>query len=316
MKLLYCECIMILLLLLVEVMVQCLFYFIYMLLLTQLIMIIFLNSRKSTALDIVLDTDRLDYSVLGNVDPDLNILLDNNSINCGYFTEMEVNNNSFIDTNFSIFNLNIRKLYQPETCLSEYNKSLYNKGYSHIYKIREKTRGGGVSMFINNKLNFQVRDDITFNLKNIDLIAIKILKDELNTKRNVFILTIYRLPDVLPNLFNDKLNDLLQMLNQDTSNAIINPNINVNNFQNIFLSYLYKPLIDKHTRIDKKIDTSTLLDNIYSNVTQITNTIHSGVFKTDYSDHYSIFCVTDLVIRTRNTTFINKRDFSPKSPKF
>ena len=41
------------------------------------------------------------------------------------------------------------------------------------------------------------------------------LKDELNTKHNVIILTIYRLPDVLPNLFNDKLNDLLQMLNQE-----------------------------------------------------------------------------------------------------
>ena len=56
-----------------------------------------------------------------------------------------------------------------------------------------------------------------------------------------------------------------------------------------------------------------MLDNIYSNVTQITNTIHSGVSKTDYSDHYSIFCVTYLVIRTRNTKFINKRDFSQKN---
>ena len=107
-------------------------------------------------------------------------------------------------------------------------------------------------MFINNKLNFQVRNDITFNLKNIDLIAIEILKDELNTKRNVIILTIYRPPDVLPNLFNDKLNDLLQMLNQEnktifvtgdfniyTSDAIINPNTNVNHFQNIFILSLY-----------------------------------------------------------------------------
>ena len=286
---------------------------------------------QTTALDIVLDTDHLDYSVLGNVEPDLNILLDNNSINCRYFTEMEFNNNSFIDTNFSLFNLNIRSLPKnyvnlqhfieglnisfsvlsfTETWLSEYNTSIYNfKGYSHIYKLRDKRRGGGVSMFINNKLNFQVRNDITFNLKNIDFIAIE-MKDELNTKRNVIILTIYHPPDVLPNLFNDKLNDLLQMLNQEnktifvtgdfninTSDAIINPNTNVNNFQNIFLSYLYTPLIDKHTRVDKKRGTSTMLDNIYSNVTQITNTIHSGVFKTDYSDHYSIFCVTDLVIR-------------------
>ena len=92
---------------------------------------------------------------------------------------------------------------------------------------------------------------------------------------SVMLLFIYRPPDVLPNLFNDKLNDLIQMLNQknktmfvtgdfniNTSDAIINPNINVNNFQNIFLSYLYTPLIDKHTRVDKKRGTSTLLHNI------------------------------------------------------
>ena len=182
---------------------------------------------------------------------------------------MEFNNNSFIDTNFSLYNLNIRNLPKyyvnlqhfleglnisfsvlsfTEAWLYEYNKSLYNfKGYSHIYKLRDKKRGGGVSMFINNHLNFQVRNDITFNLKNIDLIAIEISKDELNTKRNVIIFTIYRPPDVLPNLFNDKLNDLLQMPNQEnktifvtgdfntnTSDTIINQNNNVNNFQTIF----------------------------------------------------------------------------------
>ena len=74
-----------------------------------------------------------------------------------------------------------------------------------------------------NKVNFQVRNDITFFVfKNIDLIAIEILKDEPNTKRNVIILTIYRPPDVLPNLFNDKLNDLLQMLNQKNKTMFCN----------------------------------------------------------------------------------------------
>ena len=97
--------------------------------------------------------------------------------------------------------------------------------------------------------------------------------------------------------------------NINSSDAIINPNINVNNFQNVFLSYFYTPLIDKPTRVDKKRGTYSLLDNIYTNVTQITNTINSGVFKTDYSDHYSIFCVTDLVISAQKNKFVNKRDF-------
>ena len=81
----------------------------------------------------------------------------------------------------------------------------------------------------------------------------------------------------------------------------------------MFLSYFYTPLIDKPTGVYKKRGTYSLLDNIYTNVTQITNTINSGVFKTDYSDHYSIFCVIDLVISAQNNKFVNKRDFSPKN---
>ena len=101
---------------------------------------------QTTALDIVLDTTN--YSVLGNVGPDFNILLDNNSINCRYFTEMEFNNHSFIDTNFSLFNLHIRSLPKnyvklqhfleglnisfsvlsfTETWLSEYNLYITSK---------------------------------------------------------------------------------------------------------------------------------------------------------------------------------------------
>ena len=55
--------------------------------------------------------------------------------------------------------------------------------------------------------------------------------------------------------------------NINSSDAIINPNINVNNFQNVFLSYFYTPLIDKPTRVDKKRGTYSQLDNIYANVT-------------------------------------------------
>ena len=73
-----------------------------------------------------------------------------------------------------------------ETWLTEYNMYLHNfTGYSHVYKLRDKRRGGGVSMFINNRLNFQVRNDIFLNLNN--LIAVEISKEKLNTKRIVII---------------------------------------------------------------------------------------------------------------------------------
>ena len=69
-----------------------------------------LHKGQTLALDIVLDTDHIDYSALGNIDPDLNILLDNNTMNCKYFTEIEFNNYFTAPDNFSLFNLNIRIL--------------------------------------------------------------------------------------------------------------------------------------------------------------------------------------------------------------
>ena len=49
----------------------------------------------------------------------------------------------------------------------------------------------------------------------IDLVAVEISKEELNTKRNVIILTLHRPHNVSPILFNEKLNDLLKMLSQN-----------------------------------------------------------------------------------------------------
>ena len=162
--------------------------------------------------------------------------------------------------------------------------------------------GGGVSMFINSRINFLSREDIKIDLDLVDILAIEIHKDELNTKYNIIIITLYQPPNIQINVFTDQLTDLLQFLskvnkyifivgdfNVDTYSAIINHNIAVNNFQNTFLSYFYTPLIDKYTREDKKRGSSTLLDNIYTNVTQTPNSIQSDILKTNLLDHYQCF---------------------------
>ena len=150
---------------------------------------------------------------------------------------------------------------------------------------------------------------------------------ELNTNHNTVIISIYRPPSIQQNFFTEQLGNLLNYLtrenkliyilgdfNIDTSNAIISPNIGINDFQNTFLSYFYTPLIDKFTRVGKKVETATLLDSIYTNVTPNANSIKSCVFKTDISDHYSIFGITDFVtMGTRKKEFRTKRDFSKKN---
>ena len=79
------------------------------------------------------------------------------------------------------------------------------------------------------------------------------------------------------------------------------------------LSCFYTPLIDKYTREDKKKRTATLFDTIYTNTTYIVKSMKTGIFKTDITDHYSIFCITDLLTNTNKSSFLTKRAFSNKN---
>ena len=71
---------------------------------------------------------------------------------------------------------------------------------------------------------------------------------------------------------------------------MLTTNRTVNVFYNLFLSYHFYNLINKPTRVTEY--KSSIIDSIYTNVS---DTLANGIFKTDFSDHYSIFCVTDLV---------------------
>ena len=51
-----------------------------------------------------------------------------------------------------------------ESWLTSINKDLYHlKGYTHKYVIREHRAGGGVSLFVNNDIRFEVRSGVGFS---------------------------------------------------------------------------------------------------------------------------------------------------------
>ena len=96
---------------------------------------------------------------------------------------------------------------------------------------------------------------------------------------------------------------------------MINPNITANNFQNMFLSYFYGPLIDKFTRVDEKRGTSrywTIFTPMLL-IPQVTLKVDSLKLRSLISDHYSIFCITDLAIKMKTTSFMKKRHFNNKN---
>ena len=84
-----------------------------------------------------------------------------------------------------------------ETWLNEFNVNLYSysiyclKNYSHVYIYSTKGRGGGVSVFIDNSLNYNIIDALTISLTNIaDITTISV--NILNKK--YIVSGIYRSP--------------------------------------------------------------------------------------------------------------------------
>ena len=64
-------------------------------------------------------------------------------------------------------------------------------------------------------------------------------------------------------------------------------------------------MINKPTRVHG--NRSSIIDNIYTN---ISNVPVSGIFKTSFSDHYSIFCITYFNSSAVIAKEITKREFS------
>ena len=68
------------------------------------------EKKWSPPLNLIHDFDYIDYSTLGNIDPDTNFLSNINTSLCKYYTELEFNQQFPQDYKLSMFNLNVRSL--------------------------------------------------------------------------------------------------------------------------------------------------------------------------------------------------------------
>ena len=97
-------------------------------------------------------------------------------------------------------------------------------------------------------------------------------------------------------------------------NVNLDPSIrgdgNTQNFKNIFSSNLF-PLINMPTRVTNH--SATVIDNIYSNASDIVATCRTGILRFSISDHYAVFCINKTINITVDKKVITKRNFSQKS---
>ena len=81
-------------------------------------------------------------------------------------------------------------------------------------------------------------------------------------------------------------------------------------FITLFLSYYFYPLINQPTRVHA--ERKSIIDNIFTN---FPNIIRSGILKTKFSDHYCLFCITELNRRVVKTKEVAKRELSPPNTR-
>ena len=76
-------------------------------------------------------------------------------------------------------------------------------------------RGGGVSIYILNKIPYKTRINISFSTHMLEYVFIEIDKSLFKSKRNVLIGEIYRPPSSNKNTFNTELEKLLNKIEKE-----------------------------------------------------------------------------------------------------
>ena len=279
-------------------------------------------------------------STLDAIDPDTNFVNELNITDCKYYNE-ESFQDMIVDKYdpahcLSLMHLNVRSIPRhfddvmnyldninhsfdllgiSETWHNSATVDLYNiPGYQCVHKYRDDRRGGGVTLYIKDGLNFKIRHDLSDLGLNTDTVFIDIKGPHVEGSNNHSIIgLIYRPPNTDLNSFNNSIAVLLSKINSERKVCYLMGDYNIDlfksechqgtaDFVNCMLSNSYYPLITKATRVCN--NSATLIDNIFcSNVMVLKNTIN-GVLRTDISDHYAVF---SIICQGLNTSSSNNK---------
>ena len=186
--------------------------------------------------------DETDRTLLDSVDPDSNHFMDNTVDFCKYSMEDFYKCNIDKAKSFNIMHNNSRSLLKEgrideynilldyiknpfhilaftETWLKPDNVDIVNfEGYDGSHVIRPtddqfdfKEKGGGISIFIKESLQYKVREYLNVTLPYIETLFI-----ELTFNNKIYIIgVIYRVPNTNVHVFNETLNGIIEPIKID-----------------------------------------------------------------------------------------------------
>ena len=150
----------------------------------------------------------------------------------------------------------------------------------------------------------KTRQDFSINCDAIESLCLEITNEKL---KNIILNLTYRPPNGDVKEFEKHVNEILST--NDMNLLDFEQNKKVQNFLNIMFDHSMMPVINKPTRVTKK--TATTVDHIFINSVTTTR-FKKGIIKSDISDHFPIFFVTDYNIHIKETKehFIFRLDLS------
>ena len=292
----------------------------------------------------------MDVRNLNNIDPDVNLtnLLENtDSFNCPLLTTETFKqgvlpslkeNISIICFNIRSFNRNIDEflgflsncdhsfdiIILTETWAKDETQSLCHiSGYNSTHNFRPDKRGGGVSIFVKQNLPFDEIDELNISNVNIECVGVKLSSSISNLSTTI--LGIYRQPRGNYLSFQNQIEQIIATHNLTQTDTIIAGDFNIcllnedhsditNNFINSLRSSDFYPVITRPTRIGPN-NSLSCIDHIWTNTNRVSD---SGIFISDITDHFPIFCGlrnpdsscgNKFKIRFRNMNPNNLRNF-------
>ena len=202
------------------------------------------------------------------------------------------------------------------------NESILHKleGYEFCHQPRKNKNGGGVGLYISNRLNFKIVNQATTSIDNVlECMTVEII---LNNSKNIFVSCLYRQPGSSIDVCIDTIHKLFDIFSKRKCIYMCGDfNINLLNIEfhkgtKDFIDMLYSfgmyPLMDRPSRIT--CSSATLIDNIFTNELQHDHI--SGLLINDTSDHLPVFSIKKcnlernpvkkfILIRNNNKEAIN-----------
>ena len=142
-----------------------------------------------------------------------------------------------------------------------------------------------------------------------------------NTKRNIIVGVVYRVPNSNLEIFNTEFTDLLKHLTQENKRVYITGDYNLDllkyekhrptsDFIETLYSHNFMHMVNKPTRVTQH--SATLIDNIFTNEFCDDLKHHQGIFYTDLSNHFPIFHINQhLNPQYETDNYILKRIMHP-----